>query len=403
MSKIQTNKYYEDFVYYYKKAEDQQAKCNLGTIAHPESGMDDTLMEHVELYDVVERKLAGFSQIKNDVFYGWQPDHPYFEKMQAGKIFNERKEVATKWDGKRDRFGLAEWCYVFLLHAVTGSGINYAKKPSGYHNSLLFHLHECDTIEEMCEVVKTHTTPFYTSVGYQFPKFPKPPVAEPDGFVGMAGFKPEFQYKRGGDYYLCEFAPRLVREFAAMLEKNNRKHDLRELGEWMFKWNEDNGLNAYRFQYAAFIADIADFFPEYVKLDSLFYYGTNAVECISYLADPTEKMNKLEFLDEVMIKIYEDLGALPYNAEDVACDYIRWVENYVRPGGAYQHLDYDNLWNSSHILDHPYGRQKGMLDLGLVKTFNDMKHHPSDDKIIKEAGVTEEEYKKRIQELYGTR
>jgi hypothetical protein len=37
-----------------------------------------------------------------------------------------------------------------------------------------------------------------------------------------------------------------------------------------------------------------------------------------------------------------------------------------------------------------------MLDLGLVKTFNGMKAHPSDDKIIKEAGLTIEEYKRLV-------
>lgn len=401
MAKIKTNRYYEDFLYYYEKAKDQQAKCNLGSTPHPESGMYDTLMEHVELYDVVERKLAGFSQIKNDVFYGWSKEHPYWSKMQVNNVSTQRKEVATNWTGKQKVFGMAEWFYVFLLHAVTGSGINYAKKPSGYHNSLLFHLHECDTIEAMCKVVKTYPKPFFTSVGYQFPKFPKPPKAEASGFVGMEDYSTQFQYKKGGDYYLCEFAPRLVREMADWIQKENRKFTLRELGEWTFKWNEDNGLNAYRFQYAAFIADIADFYPEYVELYSPFYYGTNAVECISYLAEPVGKMNKIEFLDEVMMQINRDTGGRPYDAEDVTCDYIRWVENYVRPGAAYGHLDYDNLWNSSNIKDHPFGRQKAMLDLGLIETFNGMKHHPSDDKIIAAVGVTVEQYKQMIKEYYG--
>ena len=40
-----------------------------------------------------------------------------------------------------------------------------------------------------------------------------------------------------------------------------------------------------------------------------------------------------------------------------------------------------------------------MLDLGIVKTFNGMKAHPSDDKIIREAGLTIEEYKKMVAAL----
>ena len=130
----------------------------------------------------------------------------------------------------------------------------------------------------------------------------------------------------------------------------------------------------------------------------MFYYGTNARECISYLAKPTIKMNQDQFLDRVMEKIYADTNSLPYNAEDVCCDFIRWVENYVRPGAHYNHLDFDGVWSSCRIKDHPYGRQKAMLELNLVATFNGMTAHPSDDYIIKKAGLTVEEYKKRVKE-----
>lgn len=402
--KIKTTKYYDEFLRYFDLALKQQELSNLGLVPHAESGMNDPLMEHIELYDVVERKFAGFSQIINDCFYGWTPDHPYWQHMQAGKIYPQREEVAKNWTGKRDKFGLEEWLYVFILHRVCGSAINYATKPSGYHNTILFNLHECETIEEMCEVIKYHPTPFYTSVGYQFPAFPKPPAPKvnEDVFVGMADFtEPEYVYKRGGDYFLCEFAPRLARDMANFLRQGDKK-DLRELGEWMFQWNADNGLRAYRFQYAAVIADVCDWFPEFMNRESMFYYGTNAVECIGYLADPIEGGGKKSeaFLDAVMTKIYEDTGSLPYNAEDVACDFIRWIENYLRPGADYAHIDMDTLWNSSSITDHPFGRQKAMLDLGLVKTFNGMTNHPSDDKIIAEVGLTVDEYQKRVKELY---
>jgi hypothetical protein len=111
-------------------------------------------------------------------------------------------------------------------------------------------------------------------------------------------------------------------------------------------------------------------------------------------------MPKEIFLDSVMLKIYEDTGSFPYNAEDVACDSIRWIENYVRPGHDYDHLDFDNVWNSSSILDHPYGRQKAMLDLKLIPSFNGIKEHPSDDKIIKSLSITENQYKEKVNNLY---
>jgi hypothetical protein len=236
----------------------------------------------------------------------------------------------------------------------------------------------------MTEIVNKHPKPFYTSVGYQFPAFPKIP--------------PNTSYKRGGDYYLTEYAPRLARDLAEFLEKGG-KRDLREIGSFMLNWNVQNGLRQYHFQYAAVVADIADWYPQYVNAESMFYYGTNAVECISYLAKPTTKMKQDQFLDEVMTKIYEDTGAYPYNAEDVCCDFIRWVENYVRPGADYNHLDFDTLWSSCKIKDHPYGRQENMLKLGLVKSFNSMTAHPSDDTIIKAANLTVEEYKAKCKTI----
>ena len=388
---IETTQYYDEFIRYFEMAQDQQEKCNtstkppFGMIDHSESEMNDDLMEKVTLYDVVERKLAGFSQIVNDCFYGWSDKHPYWPKMQAGKVTRQREMVAHAWTGKHSDFDFPEWLYIFILHRVCGSAINYATQPSGYHNTILFDLHKARTIEEMAKMVNTYPTPFYTSVGYQFPAFPKPPEGS--------------SYKRNGDYFLTEFAPRLAREMAEWLQKSNSKKDLREMGEWMFDWNKKNGLRVYQFQYAAVLADIADWYPQYVNLDSMFYYGTNARECISYLATPTQKMSQYQFLDRVMEKIYADTKSLPYNAEDVCCDFIRWVENYVRPGAHYDHLDFDGVWSSCRIKDHPFGRQRPMLGLGLVKSFNGMTAHPSDDKIIREAGLTVEKYKELVRTI----
>jgi len=387
---IETTQYYDEYIRYFNLAKDQQEKCNVsltppyGMISHVESNMNDDLLHHVELYDVVERKYAGFSQIVNDCFYGWTDQHPYWKKMEAGKITHQRDTVAHNWTGKHSDFKLPEWLYIFILHRVCGSAINYSTKPSGYHNTLLFSLHNCKTIEDMVEMVNNYPYSFYTSVGYQFPAFPKPPAGS--------------RYKRGGDYYLSEYAPRLARELAEFLESGGQR-SLREIGSFMLDWNVKNNLRQYHFQYAAVVADVADWYPQYVDKTSPFYYGTNAVECISYLAKPLNKMKQEEFLDQVMEKIYEDTGAYPYNAEDVCCDFIRWVENYVRPGSDYDHLDFDSVWSSCRIKDHPFGRQEAMLKLGLIDTFNNMTAHPSDDTIIKANNMTVEQYKELCKTL----
>ena len=105
---ITTTKYYDEFIRYFNLALDQQKKSNLGHIPHQDSDMNDPLMEQIELYDVVERKFAGFSQIVNDVFYGWTEDHPYWSRMEKGLVTSQRLEVAKNWTGKQDVFGLEE-------------------------------------------------------------------------------------------------------------------------------------------------------------------------------------------------------------------------------------------------------------------------------------------------------
>ena len=120
--KIEMTHYYPEFLRYFELAKDQQSQCNLGTIPYQESQMGDALLENVELYDVVERKYAGFSQIVNDVFYGWSDEHPYWHKMQSGHHTKQRKTVATK--NKRSsawRSGCMFSCYTAsaVLESIT--------------------------------------------------------------------------------------------------------------------------------------------------------------------------------------------------------------------------------------------------------------------------------------------
>lgn len=375
--RIETTAYYDEMVRYAAMAKTQQIECNLGTIPHLEGSVEDNLMRHVELYDVVNRKYAGFTQIILDLFYNTSPDHPY-----AHKLHDVRKPICKSFEGVESVWGLAEWLYVFIVHRVTGSGINYAKKPSGYNNTILPKFWSCDTIEQMAEVIAGRESTIYTSVGYQFPAFPKPV----DG------------YKLGGDYFLCHYAPKLARDLAEWLESKG-KRDLRDIGEWMFAWNKQQELRAYKFQYAAVVSDIADFFPQFVNLDSPFFYGSNAIECLKYAAKPLSKGKEQDFLDEVTMKFCKDIGSTAYDGEDIFCDGIRWIENYVRPGHDYNHLDRDKIWNSSTIIDHPYGRQKAMLDHGLIDSFNALSVHPSDDHVLKLAGMSKGHYLLKVHGL----
>ena len=50
---IKPTKYYDEFLRYFQMAKTQQEECNLGRIKHADSSVNDDLMKHVELYDVV--------------------------------------------------------------------------------------------------------------------------------------------------------------------------------------------------------------------------------------------------------------------------------------------------------------------------------------------------------------
>ena len=90
---MKLTKYYDEFLRYYELAKTQQELCNLGDIKHIDSNIGDDLMEHVELYDVVERKYAGFSQIVNDIFYQKTQEHPYIKKIQNNTATKQRQEI----------------------------------------------------------------------------------------------------------------------------------------------------------------------------------------------------------------------------------------------------------------------------------------------------------------------
>lgn len=368
---LNLTKYYYEFLEYYDIAKWQHNNCNLGNQDYSETPWDDDLVKNVYLYDVIERKYAGFSQLLLDMWYPVMK-HPYRHKLSK-----DRTEIINSFKCRK-KWGIEEWLFIFFVHRLTGSGINYSLATSGYHNSILLKFTDTEDIDEMIEVYKSHKGPKFTSMGYQIAPFPKP----------------EDGYDKGGDWFICEMLPILVEEFAIKLQHKG-PHTFRDMMSYLEQFNQQEEFRVFRFQYGAALADIADFFPELVQTDSHFFYGKNAIECLNYMAERPRSQKPIDFLDELTERIQKDTGMVPYNSEDVACDCIRWIENYINPKADYSHLCMDTIWSCHEIEDHPFGRQKAMLELGLVDSFNG-KPHPSDDKIIKEAGYTIEGYKNAV-------
>lgn len=370
---IITTKYYDEFLRYFKMAKWQQDSCNLGSIPYIKTPFDDDLIKHVHIYDVVERKYAGFTQLLLDIVYGYSLSHPYYHKMD-----NKRKKLCKSYI-HTSHWKLREWLFVFMVHRLTGSGIHYGKENSGYYNSPLLHFTQCKNIKDMIKAFKGIKGPKYTSKGYQIAAFPKPQ-------------KP---YDKGGDYYICEFVPDLIDQFIKFLDKQKSKPSFRKCLSFLQKYNDSIGCRKFNFQFSAFLADLADFFPEKIDVTSPFMYGKNALECLELLAYTEEPMPKQKFYDAVAERICKDTGMLPYNAEDVMCDSIRWIENYIDSSSHYKHLDLDKIFSSHSLVTHPRGRQKPMLALGLIDTFNG-KPHPHDYKVINSVGLTPRAYRTEV-------
>jgi len=341
-SQVEFTKYYDDFLQYFSKVRKVQKDCNLGGKPYVGSCGDD-LIEQITIYDTVERRHAGFSNMLQDLwladkapkYYKWTATHQKRNKSFIG--------LHTKW-------GLNEWLYMFLFHRITGSGASF-EMDHGYRNTAVPELAKCDTINQMIEVIKHLNRPFFTSIGNQIPPFPKPGLG----------------YDKGGKLYLCEYAPKLVAstvDFIRDINSNKRKVLIREVVDFMCKWNWDRGIKRFHFQYTATVADLADYFPELVDESSHMYYGKNAKEAMSLFGIKVGKISKDGFYDIVMETAQKDTGGHPKDLEDIMCDYIRYVENYIPDNRekTYSHLDRTTVWNSSLIADHHRGRQKWMIN-----------------------------------------
>lgn len=360
-------------------AKTQQQESNTGTTPHAESSVPDQLMKTIPLYDAVEIRFVGLKLILNDLWHGLEPDHPYYEKLLSDPGFAHRRPVAESYTGVRQVWTLKEWLFVWIVHSITGSGINFAER-CGYYNSILPYLHECEDLQDLTAKTReilASDTPAYSPLGYQFPRFPSPPS----------------DYKRGGDFFICEHLPIMVEELAKYIQFSNQPRPMRAIIDWMNDWNESNGLQHFRFQYHLAASNVAIFFPELADHSGHVYYGSNSKECLRLMGGG----EKIPSLDYQAARFAEATGGLHYDLEEFFCDSIRWIENYIPFTGAdsanpWSHVDRDQVWNSCTISDHPKGRQRNMLRMGLVDTFNGRKH-PSDYRILKEASLDAHEYR----------
>lgn len=347
--KIKLNNYYYGFLEYYKKAALVQRNCNLGGQPYIGSCKDD-LIENVTIYDTVERQHAGFQNMLQDLWFGSKAPKYY-------KWTNEHKLRNDSYNDQHKLWSKREWLWIFMFHRITGSGASF-EADHGYRNTVIPKLAKLNTCEKMAEWVQNNDNiPMFTSIGNQIPMFPSKPIWES---LNKSGFK----YKTPGKLWISECMTDLVDDTWKFIDETRfskeRKVNIREVVDYMCEWNRDRGIKRFHFQFTATAADLADYYQDMVDPLSHMYYGKNAKESMDMFAEKLGRYKKDLYYDYVMEAAVRDTGGAPRDLEDVMCDYIRWVENYIPDSKqkTYEHLDRTKIWNSSSISNHPKGRQK---------------------------------------------
>tara|TARA_Y100001973_G_C5164786_1_gene315494 strand:+ start:75 stop:1139 length:1065 start_codon:yes stop_codon:yes gene_type:complete len=322
--------YWTDFQQYYRRAQEMEKK----SLGLPYKEIQDPLMENVHIYNATERKNAGFSNMLEDVWKGNKNTKTYPGQELPG-ILPMKPKV----------FDCTTWHYICLVHRTTGSGASF-EPDHGYRNTIIPELIKYDNIGDMIEVIRTHSKPMFTSKGNQIPPFNKPTTP----------------YSKGGIEYLCEIAPILSSAYCKMLNEQDKPIGIQKAVDWMLDYQSSLGWKRFKFVLTAFAMDTAEYYPNLVDPKSHCYYGKNALESLDlmfpmYLTykDKLKRKEKydllMEYICEVCRKSNGD-SSDPYSMEDVFCDYIRYIENYV-PKWYLDNYEWSKLENRSMINHEP--------------------------------------------------
>ncbi len=350
--KISLSEYYYDFLEYYKKAKKVQESANLGGKPYIGSCGDD-LIENVTIYDTVERQHAGFQNMLQDLWFGSQAPKYYkwnIEHQLRNKSYDEQHKFWTR----------REWLWIFMFHRITGSGASF-EADHGYRNTVIPQLAKFQKISDMEDWIRSNDSiPMFTSIGNQIPMFPSKHLWDK---LNKSGF----QYKTPGKLWICECMADLVDDtwdYIDSVRSTGQRANIRGVVDFMCEWNRERGMKRFHFQFTATAADLADYYPLSVDPWSHMYYGKNAKESMDMFAEKIGRYKKDLYYDYVMEAAVRDTNGAPRDLEDVMCDYIRWIENYIPDSKqkTYEHLDRKIIWNTSKIQNHAKGRQRWKLN-----------------------------------------
>jgi hypothetical protein len=275
----------DNFISYYNKAKKNQQRLYEG-YDWTEEDIDDDLIWNVPIYDVVNRRYAAFSSLLEAI-----------NKKELDPKGNGIYFVDTKLDDQSFMF----LCYLFRL---CGSGINYKPKdnqPWGSHGFGNFYVIDLliDGVTDPISWVNNVPDKGFCDVkGYLLPMIPK----------GLKNF-------------ILEDSLNLFNNVMNEVYQGNYSiTDVVDLGN---HWLRSRGFKRQNFVLTAFAMDLAEYYPGLVDQDSDVYVGSNASKCLKMILPNMKKNDALRHLCEIT-----GGHSKPYDMEDVACDFIRYMENF---------------------------------------------------------------------------
>lgn len=299
----------------------------------------DLLQDNVTIYDTVNRRYAGFSNVLEQLWYG--EESPKFHKSKDLLVSRGYPTAAL---GRALK--LKEWFYLGLVHRVTGSGASFMA-DHGWRNAIVPYvaqgIYEGGLRQGLKTLVKYYEIgPIFTSLGNTIPMFNK---ASSD------------KWRTGGIEFLHDVLPRIASDMADWLEAQPSAVSIQDAVTYALDLNTKYGWKRFKFVYTAWVLDIAEYQPHLVDPKTDCFHGKNAIETMSLLFDRSKSKPKGQaFFDRGTRLIADWSKTNSGDVEDCFCDSVRWLENFV-PKKNYEHLDLNTVYNSSSI-KHPYGRQR---------------------------------------------
>jgi hypothetical protein len=243
--------------------------------------VNDDLIFHVPIYDMLDRKYAAFSSFPEALHKKNLDPKGHGKRYENHKVTNE-----------------FDWFMFLYLFRLCGSGINYKPDSHGFGNFWINNsiLNEKYTYQEWLQDIPKDK--FCDNKGYLLPQFS----------IGLRS-------------YILKYSKNLVEHLYTQV-KTYGKHNIIEFVNKGNEWLNFHDFKRQTFVLSAFAADIAEYFPEYVEQNSMIYAGTNAKKCIKAIFGKCDEFEAIDFLS----KRYE---APPYSVEDSRlCDPVRYFLEY---------------------------------------------------------------------------